>query len=876
MAQPDFFLVNSRRCRLRSAAGNLLLSSMSVRAFSVSSTNFYSTQAVPCLFPAWQYGNEQTKFSLLTASGEEVSLDSEGNAAILPVVASWKEMIGPTRGLASGGDKITIRGTGFVADAPGFQCVFSTGGNRTAKSTLVLLSGTSGECLRPQWPHAAGTAQVDIHFNGTPLQWVERVNLDVPFSVGNTDGRLCTGSGCSLPDAELPECLSAPCISNVVESSDNYQARNYTFVSVFYALTPPQAPASGGDIALYVEGWGWDASVPYFCAFSRGYENGMTVSGTVESNSPPQLKCLSPPWGQKYPGTSSASATQQLPTLEVLAQQPVSGQVVTDEGDTITVDHQPMYTVRVGGVVLLNGQGGADIEYVVYTSVTPAPTAENPAAVQLTGLTRGAYGSKATVHAASQSAVYLTSLPTVAPGNETQAGVFPSVYYAPVTKWSVTSVKNVTGENFVVTLTGSGFDMSMYYRFELRAPSSASIISWESRPANSTTLILTSRPWPFRERIAQLVLVDSSGDMVCESGVLSTCKGTGGWFPFVSSWQRANPTFAYARGGAQLEVIGLGFGPGETGYRCRFTSNTHEEYTTATAVSSTQLQCSSPVWNFPAEWADLTIQKDNVVVPHAPGAALGAPFEIRPNWVAMIVPAVPTTAAGGFRITLTGHGFLQGSSDYTCGFESADGSSVSSKATVSDTNTLSCQVPVWGTTRPGGWVRVSATATGSQTIGFSKRGTTGTTNCAHNDSACALYLPATYFLVSPSAGSSIGGDMITVSGYGFDKVRQNCSCIFGAGLERTHATLSSSTRMTCQTPYWNYGGGPVVVSVQCKRDSGKMDTVAAPQPSGIQGVTFEFQSSWISKDASIGTAAGGTPIVLKGLGFFWPGSQEYM
>ncbi len=847
---------------------------MTVRAFSTSADDMYATQSVPCLFPQWRYGQELAKFSLLTARGGEVNMGADGDEAILPVVSSWRRMVGATRGLASGGDMLTIHGSGFETNASGYNCVFSMGSARTVTSTFTALSDTLGTCATPQWKHMRGTANIDVYFNDLALAWAQDELLNVPFSVGNIDGRMCTGAGCPLPDGDLAGCLPAPCVSNVIVVSNSYDSRNFTFDDVFYAVTPSQAPAKGGT-ALVVDGWGWDASVEYSCAFSIDHAVGMVVPGTVVAGNKTHLACAAPAWGQKYAGISSANSAQRRPKLEVLAQHSGSGQVIADQGNKLTIDYQPSLSIRAGGVVLLNRASGSEHEYVVYTTWTAKPSGLYPSAVELTGLTRGAYGSKASVHPANRSAVFLTSLPYAPPGNESLAAT-ASPLYTPVTSWSVTSLRNETGEDFTVTLTGSGFDTSTRYRFELRAQTSGSLYSWEAIPTNSTSLTLTSRPWPFRERAAQLVLTDSSGTVICESGVLETCTGAGGWFPFVSSWQSVSPDFAFARGGTQLEITGLGFGPGEPGYACRFVSDSHEEVTMATALSSTQLQCASPTWEFPAEMTMLFIYKGHILIPHAPGTDVAVPFDIRPNWESLMIPSGPTTSAGGFRITLSGHGFLEGSIEYTCSFAGADGFSATSRATVTSVNTLSCTVPVWGTSRPGGWVRIGATAHRSQAVIYAPPGASEATTCAWNNSACALFLPATYYLISPRIGSSMGGNQITISGYGFDRTRHNCSCVFGEGLERTQANVTSAVRATCMTPRWTHGGGKYFVSMQCRRN-GQADTVAAPEdPSGIAAVTYEFESGWQSKDVSVGTAAGGTPIVIKGLGFFMPGSQEYM
>lgn len=110
--------------------------------------NVSSTTAASCPFPHWSYEAQQVTVQLRCA-GQAV-LSTDGIDAFMPLdVQPYWDSASPTRGLASGGDRVFITGGGLSALAE-YTCGFEEGSQQLS-ATAWYLNTTAVECVSPQW-----------------------------------------------------------------------------------------------------------------------------------------------------------------------------------------------------------------------------------------------------------------------------------------------------------------------------------------------------------------------------------------------------------------------------------------------------------------------------------------------------------------------------------------------------------------------------------------------------------------------------------------------------------------------------------------------------------------------------------------------------
>jgi hypothetical protein len=366
---------------------------------------------------------------------------------------------------------------------------------------------------------------------------------------------------------------------------------------------------------------------------------------------------------------------------------------------------------------------------------------------------------------------------------------------------------------------------------------------------------------------------------------LQKVHGSAGAFQWSSGWAAIDPETAPSSGGAVLEVTGAGFNSTRQ-YRCIFSAAPLRivRRTPATAVaghSSTRLQCATPLWPSPEgvtneqiegqflDRAIFQVEEDGQIVQYAQGTldnSVAFQFLWHVWW-----GHSPTQHYIGQEpnISFVGMGFNPSRKDYTVKFQtqqSSEGgitiSKVSPCVAVYQT-TIICEAPYWG--HAGATTSVQLYA--DQVL--------------ISSSGPALHtFRSNWVQVFPAFGPVSGGDVLTLSGHGFDTNRGDYVCKFygtygnSPVVEVATGLAYSSQQMTCKAPAWHHSEQFTNVVLELPT-GGVVDFVRA-----AEGAQYEFRAYWTTLDTrKVLRAAlrftlpgsGGSVITFSGAGFrAWP------
>ena len=299
---------------------------------------------------------------------------------------------------------------------------------------------------------------------------------------------------------------------------------------------------------------------------------------------------------------------------------------------------------------------------------------------------------------------------------------------------------------------------------------------------------------------------------------VSTVGGTSGTKHYtydpVPTLSAVTPSAGKVVGGTVVTLTGSGFVTGST--TVTFGSGNHG--TTVHVSSTTTLTVKAP------GHAAATV----TVSVSTPGGTSGTKhytYDPVPT-LSALTPAAGKTA-GSTVVTLTGSGFVTGSTTVTFG-----------------SGNHGTTVHVWGTTSLTVKAPGHAAATVTVTVS-TPGGTSGTKHYTY------LGTP-TLTKVTPAAGKLIGGTTVTLTGTGF--FTGATTVTFGSGNHGTTVHVSSTTTLTVKAP----GHAAATVTV----------TVSTPGgTSGTKHYTYEPAPTLTKVTPSFGKTAGGTVVTLTGTGF---------
>ena len=804
--------------------------------------------------------------------------------------------LAPAAGPLGGGTVVTVTGTGFVSGtvattvafggsaATGVSCATSTTCTATGPSgaagpadvTVTTAGGTSATgsadlfsydpvptvaTVAPdQGPTAGGTAVV---LTGTGLAGTTAV----AFGAGNL--ATFTVNSATQITATLPSRSAGTVLVSVTTpggTSATPAADQFTYegVPAVTAVAPAAGPVGGGT-AVTVTGTGF-VSGATAVSFAGVAATGVNVSGatSLTATSPAGSAgvadvTVATPGGTSATGPSDRFTYTALPTVSsvVPAAGPLGGinVVITGTGFVTgttatsaafgsvgavsisctsstscaaTAPAQPAGTVHVtvttpGGT---STTSPADqFTYVAAPSVSGVAPGQGTASggtsvvitgTNLSGVTAVEFGTSAatsftatsttSVTATSPSSTGTVDITVVTPGGTSPTSGADLYTFDPVPLVTgVAPAAGPTGGGTSVTITGSGFvSGSTTVAFGTGNPALAVV--------NSATQITASSPAGTAGTVDVAVTTPggTSPVIAADHFTYDAPPAVSGVAPVVGPTSGA--TSVVITGTNLSGVTAVDFGAGRPA--------------TYVANSATRITASSPPES--AGTVDITVATPG-------GTSATGPSDTFTYFNAPSVTQVTPAAgpvAGGVGVTVTGTGFVTGSTTLSFGGAPATG--------VACTTATTCTA----TTPAGTAGAVDVTAT-----------TAGGPSATSPADVYTYETVPTVSAVSPAAGPLAGGTVVTVTGTGF--VTGATSVAFGAGSPSTTVSVTSTTTLTATAPAAPAGPVDILVTTAGGNSTAGPPDVFSYDPVPAVG----------SVAPAAGPLAGGTAFTLTGSGF---------
>jgi hypothetical protein len=776
--------------------GTNFISGASVTFGQTPATNVtvVNSSSITCTSPGGTPGPVDVVVST-TQGTSNISAFDQYSYLATPAVTS----VSPPLGALAGGTKVTVTGTGFCPNP-----VVAFGGT-AATNVVVNVAGTTLTCTAPAG--AVGPVDVVVSTAGGPsatssADLFTYVASPVVQSVSPPAGPLAggtsvtiTGSGFgSVSGVSFGGTMAASFVVNGVgsitavspagtagtvdvtvttpggtsaaTSSDNF---TYDAVPSVSTISPSAGPLAGGT-TVTVTGTGFVAGATV--------DFGSVVSPLVLVSSATSLTATSPPGSRGTVdvtvttpgGTSGISpadqfAYQSAPTVTAISPQagPVGG------GTAITISG----TGFSGGATVQFGSApGTNVTVLSPSSITA--TSPPGAAGQLNVTVTTAGGTSAT--SAADKFTY-DAFPTV-------TGVIPA--------------SGLVAGGSTVTVAGTGFVPGATVSFG-STPATSVVI------ASATSLTVTSPPG--NAGVVNVIVTTPGGTSAVSSADTFTYKLP---TPYITS---IAPTSGPVAGGTSVLITGSGFSSGAT---VKFGA------VTATSVvrSATSIAATAPPGT--SGVVDVTVSTGGGTSATSPSDK----FTYEPAPVVEGVSPAAGPLAGGSRVTVTGTGFVTGT---TVKF----GSTPAVAVVVVSSATVVCTAPAGN----AGVVDVTVSTAG---------GSSGTTAA---DKFTYEAVPSVT-RISPSAGSISGGALVTITGL---KFANGAVVTFGA-LPAKDVTIVSGTVITCISPASAAG----IVNVIVKTAGGSSPSSSADQ------YTYVPQPNVTSVSPSAGSVSGGGTVTISG------------
>lgn len=733
----------------------------------------------------------------------------------------------PNRGPADGGTPVTLIGTGFLNDEAGRNTVFFGGISAT---DVVVISNTALTC---RTPGGQANAQVDVSVrngNGTgqraaayrynPLPRITSVNPDSGSALGGTTVTL-TGAGFVVNTAGANSVLFGSALAtNVTVVNDN----NLT-------CSAPAGPA-GTRVDVRVSN-------------ANGSD---TLGAAFGFTQPPALASLAPVSGSALGGTivtltgTGFMAQGAGPALVTFAGIPASAVVVQD--DTQLLCTAPAGTpAALEDVVVSNLNGLATLSAAFRRHAQPSLATVAPA--------RGS--------SSASSAVTLTGTGFTLDGAGTNTVLFGSVPASDVlvlgdTTLTCTVAAQPSGTVADVRLSNANGAalLAAGFAFDAPAPTLASVSPASGAAAGGTSVTLGGTGFldfsagtnvvTFGGAAASGVVVLSDSSILCQTPpgtigasvdvAVSNLNG-GATLPTAFTYLAPAPTLASvspangpAAGGGIVTLRGTGFLANEAGTTAVTIGGLPAG--NLTVFSDDELICSAPAGS---PGTSVAVQVSN-----ANGSAtLAAAYRYHSlPTLASITPA-DATALGGTLVTLRGTGFVNDAAGTT---QVLFGGTPGTSLLVFDDGRLTCRVP---------------SGTSGATVALTLTNNNGSAGLA---SGFRYHAKPALTAVTPSSGSRLGANRVTLTGSGFLTDGASVNIASFGGVTATGVSVLNDTTLQCNVPAGTSG-----LSVQV--------TVANVNGTALlpNGYRYHARPTLTAVTPPNGPAAGGTTVTLSGSGF---------
>ncbi len=699
--------------------------------------------------------------------------------------------VSPVSGALAGGTAITLTGTNFVAGAS-----VTVGGNPA--SSVVVVNATTITCNTPS--HSAGLVDVIVTSDVQSATLSSSYTYEAAPTISSVvpvGGPLAGGTAITITGTGF---LSGAAVTVGGTSCSGISVVSSTSIT----CTTPSGSAGAQDVVVT----------------NTDTQAGTSVGGfTYEAA--PTLSAISPTAGALGGGTLvTLTGTNFLSGASVTigAVNCIGVSVLSGTSATCTTGS---HSAGATNVVFSNADSQSATLVAGYLyEAGPTFTSVSPTAGPLAGGTNititgsnflgsptvNLGGASCTVSSSNATQIFCqttthvagaTNLVITNPDGQTATGTGAYTYQAAPTVTSVTPIGGTPSGGTSVTVTGTGFVSGASVTFGVTPATGVTVV-------NSTSITATT---PAGAAGAVNVTVANSDG---QSGV-----GTNVYtYENPPTLSAISPTAGALAGGTAVTLTGTGFLTGAIvsigGSLCN----------SLTVVSATQITCTTS--SHAAATVGVTVTNLDT---QAVTLAASYTYEASPNVTSISPTAGPL--AGGTAMTITGTGFLSAAT-VTIG-----GNPCTSVVVVNSTS-ITCN----NASHAAATVDVTVTNTDTQASTLS--------------SSYAYQAAPTVTSVSPSAGSTGGSTLITITGTGF--VTGATATVGGNNC--TGPSVTNSTTMTCTTASHSAATVDVIVS-----------NLDGQSGTGVGAYIFRPAPTVTAVSPLAGNTGGGTAVTVTGTGF---------
>jgi hypothetical protein len=785
---------------------------------TIAMASVVSFNEITCIVPTWTAPAQGTNFFLSSSSG---AVDSAAEFGLsVAIVSTWATHF-PSRSSAQGGGNMTITGAGFDNTrtvVQEYRCIFSASRTSISISATVLNMNTI-LCLIPVWgkQYAEGIVNISLTADGSLVQpvadasfqfWQVWVNVQPKAALAGGAKITILGAGFHHNDSVKYTCTfnstMDPAISlsmsspvSVLNSSmlvcENaswqhpyavakvgliYEAapvlyegagiQTVGFYQAWFAATPSSAASTGG-IPVTITGYGFRSDENYSCIFKADV-SGYIDTSSAEYVSKEILRCLSPFWDSQEQKVSLIIVSERLETensssYAVVSKVAYSG-LATGGRDTGTfVFESRLFAVKPstgsakGGVSLIITGNGLAAHHDYQCLWTTDKDTFDPSS----WLYQWKYGNE-TFDAGWGGCHTYT--------NDNKGFCVAHGACLPCDAACAVECEgiNTVGRAMMNVSNGnvSSFGVSATY-------------------FNDSMLACQTPAWG---KILPSLTVDflviyevNSNPMEVESAGLQ--------FYFSMEIFEVTPRYNSPVGKGSIMIHGIGFDT-QVQYNCIFTS-TSESYQSVGSPNPAivhgldSIECKLPVWPFGRGPSTVHIQQSYSFHKSNRGFMefLGAWRSIYPS--AGIV-------VGGVPVTVKGFGFDgSGQVKYRCEFSDGNQTVYSQPfLAAADPQHMICSAPPW----PAKSKVVNVTVQSYPNVSFPSEE-------PWNQGQMTFDYREQVVKFSPLYADSDGGEVITVTGLGFNE--QSYRCVFATDKFEAMSALSfakDQSTVLCEAPYW--------------------------------------------------------------------------
>lgn len=758
--------------------------------------NSPSSLSVACRTPPWRRLSRQQSLVDVKIVADGRHLDRKG-ITLMYTDRPKCVALAPTWGTDEGGAEVRVRGTGFSVQAS-FSCTFAPDTGPTSSSEAdgpttvpaIRLSSEELLCISPSRP--PGTARVTLSADGDEMDGVLRFLVRSPSKVTSlspAEGPTAGGTFVHLEGANFFHTGRNVCRFGFYDVPATYVN------SSFQTCTSPRAPPGSYPVSIAMDGERFELSGSSFqyvedirilsLSPSYGWSTGGTdvnvqVSGLKSYEHGTSLWCL---FGENREEATHAELETEIvvcssPTMRIALPSGALDQSTVAMVSVVTSSTaSPPTSARAFGYVLP----------VTVTAATPARGQAGSRVAILGESFDDSFGLECLFGDDVIPAAFVTSqrIDCTAPINKIgqvnvtvrSAGVLPAWYTLatftleePIVLTSLSPATGRSGESTVVTLTGSGFQLSpdLMCRFgELEV--SATFL-------NGTHAKCLSPP-------QELQIVSVS---VFTRAGASSSNALLFLYESEATLLRLSPSEGSIYGDTPL-TIRSDLNTTVSGLSCTFVSDEGADTSSPVEEVGETMQCRTrPSPGLQAGVVAVSLTRNSSTV------AKGCSFRfLTPAAIRSVHPQTFHEGSGN-HLTVLGQNFVS-SSELRCRFTTPSGAAAVSSARFISHAKIWCIIPAWHSSSPDGFYIVVDVTTNGVDYTSGKAG-------------FFLQPKATINAVVPISGPVLGGTAVTV--YGTFLFKENLVCRFG--ILRTPAWIMSNFKVICISPEMSRGyEGPV-------------------------------------------------------------------